>query len=241
MTALPVEPSHLAHNRAFAVDCLTGAEDRASTMVRLTICNGGAITPACDGWGPHQWEISLFGVMGIGPDQDAAVANWIKCAARAIPPTSEPPPMPDDSTLRTICDRLDAARPLAMIDILRQEIEARESTFQDPAGDAMPAGVRAFVEVHLLGITGHGCTPREAAEHWRCRARTELGGYAAPAAPGDLARLRAQLRWLARTPIVSLRQDDARLAWARLVLAISSDAALHDRARRVFQQLGEAA
>lgn len=45
---------------------------------------GDYVQPPADGWGPHEWEMSLLAVTGTGDTRDAAIHDWIKATTRTL-------------------------------------------------------------------------------------------------------------------------------------------------------------
>ncbi|MGZ9812313.1 hypothetical protein ACXN5S_17770 [Pseudoroseicyclus sp. H15] len=144
-------------------------------------------------------------------------------------------------TLNRLSDELDRMPVKDMPERLVTEILEQGGHFPRADFKALETGeVRAMAQFHIHELTATAPTPMQAADLWRCVARTAIGGYEAPADPGDLVRLRAQLRWLAVTPVVALPMA-ARWDWANLVIAISNDAANRLTAGRVLAGAGVAA
>ncbi|MGZ9811538.1 hypothetical protein ACXN5S_13825 [Pseudoroseicyclus sp. H15] len=141
-------------------------------------------------------------------------------------------------TLTRLCDELDQMPVKDMPERLVTEILEQGGHFPRADFKALETGeVRAMAQFHLHALTATAPTPMQAADLWRCVARTAIGGYEAPAS--NLTVRQAQLRWLASTPLAQL-DPDMRRRWATLALSISEDWVTRRRAAQ-FMKKGAAA
>ncbi|MGZ9809956.1 hypothetical protein ACXN5S_05780 [Pseudoroseicyclus sp. H15] len=134
-------------------------------------------------------------------------------------------------TLTRLSDELDQMPMKDMPERLATEILEQGGAF--PRADFENGKIHAMAQFRLHGVMATAPTPMQAADLWRCEARTVLGGYDAPAS--DLTVRKAQLRWLASTPVVRL-PPNILCRWATLALAISDDFDTRRRAARVLKK-----
>lgn len=82
----PVIIAALQQDMLAAID-LTPASEQPDMIAAAVADHGGYVqAPQArpGGWGPHQWELSLLGIMGMGEDFPSALRQWTKCARRSI-------------------------------------------------------------------------------------------------------------------------------------------------------------
>jgi len=65
--------------------------DREATIATAILTEGGTFVPrGPTNWGPHQAELSLFGVIAYGADRAECTHNWVNAVMRSAQEAATP-------------------------------------------------------------------------------------------------------------------------------------------------------